>query len=172
MAITRPAAWSGDRICEVEGAFGAGHLGHFGPEIGYQWRERLSVSLQTRHQVIPRQVSDPTRIETARQWAHTLLGRAIYRLPDVHPRFQLYSGGVLGVGDGFRFRVDAAPSRTLTTSDTVRGGPVVVGPIGGIILPLLEGLSVVGEVRALFGLPDPAGMADLSIGLQFDTFQL
>jgi hypothetical protein len=157
---------------EVDPSFGSGHLGHFGPEIGYQWRERIAVSLQTRHQVIPQQASDPTQVDDSQQWAHTLIGRAIYLFPDYRPRLQPYTGGVVGIGEGFRFRVEAAPSRTLNTSDTIRGGPVVVGPIGGLIFRLTEGLSVVGEVRALFGLPDPGGMADLSIGLQFDTFQL
>ena len=49
---------------------------------------------------------------------------------------------------------------------------MVVGPIGGIIFPLFEGLSVVGELRGMLGLPDPAAMADFSLGLQVDTFQL
>jgi hypothetical protein len=157
---------------EIDPAFGAGQLGHFGPEIGYQWRDRLAVSLQTRHQVIPKIATDPTQVDDAHQWAHTLLARAIYLFPDIRARLQPYTGGVVGLGEGFRFRVEAAPSRTLNTSDTIRGGPVVVGPIGGLIFRLAEGLSVMGEVRALFGVPDPAGMADLSIGLQFDTFQL
>jgi hypothetical protein len=157
---------------EVDGAFGAGHLGHFGPEIGYQWRDRIALSLQTRHQVIPRQITDPTQIDTSQQWAHTLLARGVYLFRDLNPRFHLYAGGVLGVGEGFRFRVEAAPSRTLSTSDTVRSGPFVVGPIGGIIFPVAEGLSVVGELRAMMGVPDPGGMADLSIGIQVDAFQL
>ncbi len=157
---------------EIDGAFSAGHLGHFGPEIGYQWRDRIALSLQTRHQVIPRQITDPTQIDSSQQWAHTLLGRATYLFRDIHPRFQLYTGGVIGLGEGFRFRVEAAPSRTLSTSDTVRGGPAVVGPIGGIIFPLFEGLSVVGEVRGMLGLPDPAAMADISFGLQVDAFHM
>ena len=158
---------------EIDPGFGAGRLGHFGPEIGYQWRDRLSLSLQTRHQVIPRQSSDPTLVDASKQWAHTLVGRVIYVLyPDRYQRFRLYSGGVLGVGEGFRFRVEVAPSRTLPTSDTVRGGPFVFGPIGGIIYPLADGLSLVGELRVMFGALDPAGMADLSVGLQFDAFQL
>jgi hypothetical protein len=158
---------------EIDQSFGAGHLGHFGPEVGFQWRDRIALSLQTRHQVIPRQSTDPTRVGLSKQWAHTLLARAVYLIdPDRYRRFRLYTGGVLGVGGGFRFRVEAAPSRSLATSDTVRGGPLVLGPIGGIIYPVFEGLSLVGELRALFGAPDPAGMADLSVGLQFDAFQL
>jgi hypothetical protein len=157
---------------QVDAAFGPGHLGHFGPEVGYQWRDRIALSLQTRHQVIPRQTTDPTQIDDAQQWAHTLLARGIYLFREVHPRFHLYTGGVLGLGEGFRFRVEAAPSRTLSTSDTVRGGPVLVGPIGGIIFPFTEGLSVVGEVRGMMGLPDFGAMADFSLGIQFDTFSL
>ena len=88
---------------QIDGAFGAGHLGHFGPEIGYQWRERIALSLQTRHQVIPRQVTDPTQVDGSQQWAHTLLGRGIYLFRDIHPRFHLYTGGVVGVGRGLPF---------------------------------------------------------------------
>jgi hypothetical protein len=157
---------------QVAAAFSPGHLGHFGPEVGYQWRDRIALSLQTRHQVIPRQATDPTQIDDAQQWAHTLLARGIYLFREVHPRFHLYSGGVLGLGEGFRFRVEAAPSRRLSTSDTIRGGPLLVGPIGGIIFPFTEGLSLVGEVRGMIGLPDVGAMADFSLGIQFDTFQL
>ena len=72
----------------------------------------------------------------------------------------------------FAFRIDAQPSQNLSTSDTVRGGPVVVGPTAGFVLPLLERLSVVAEARILVGVPDKAGIFELNLGAQFDLFRL
>ena len=96
-----------------------------------------------------------------------MLAKAIYRYP--RERYQLYDGGVVGGGSGFRFRIDPQQSAALPASDTVRGGPVVFGPVGGIVLPLAERLSVVGELRVLVGAPDLAAMADFNVGLQFDS---
>jgi hypothetical protein len=155
----------------VDSGFGAATVGHFGAEIGVQWNENVAISLQSRSQVIPRQSTDPTRGGNPHQWAHSLLARAVYLIPREGAQF--YAGGVVGGGQGFRFRIDAQPSfRDLTTSDTVRGGPFVVGPVAGFILPLLERLSLVGEARILVGLPDEAGIFELNLGAQFDLFKI
>jgi hypothetical protein len=153
---------------EAGAAFGAGSLGHFGPEIGYQYRERLALVLASRHQVIPKNVTDPTQPGSPKQWGHTLLAKALYIFPAT--RYQLYAGGLLGGGSGFRFRVDPQPSQNLPTSDTVRGGPVVVGPVGGLIFPMIDKLSLVAEARLLAGAPDFATIAEINIGIQFDAF--
>jgi hypothetical protein len=152
----------------VDPAFAPGLLGYFGPEIGYQYDERLFVSLQGRHQVIPKKMPDPTATAKPKQWAHAALLRAAWLFPQ--PRFQAYAGGALGGGDGFRFRIDPQPSSQarLDTSDTVRGGPVVLGPLVGIVLPFEKLLSVVAEARLLSGLPDFGLMMDFSFGVQFD----
>ena len=147
-------------------AFGAGTIGQFGPEVGYQWRDRIALSAQTRHQIIPKVVSDPTRGGKPNQWAHSLILRATYLFP--RERYQPYLGGVLGGGSGFRFRIDPQPSNNLPTSDTVRGGPLVLGPVAGIVFPLVNRLHLVGELRALLGAPDLATLAEVNFGLQFD----
>jgi hypothetical protein len=58
----------------------------------------------------------------------------------LYPRGRLtpYVGGILGGGSGFRFRIDPQPSNNLSTSDTVRGGPLVLGPVAGLVFPLLQ----------------------------------
>jgi hypothetical protein len=154
----------------VNSGFGPGYIGHFGAEIGYQYTDQIAFALQGRHQVIPRKDTDPTRRGDPHQWAHTLLVRGTYMMP--FDRFQMVAGGVLGAGSGFRFRIDPQPGKTLSTSDTVRGGPVVVGPTAGVIFPLAPRFSLVGDVRLLFGLPTFGAMADLNVGLQFDIFDL
>jgi hypothetical protein len=164
--------WHGKQDLEtVDGkqagaAFGMGAIGHFGPEVGYQYSDKLSFTLQSRHQVIPRKVADPTMQGNSKKWGHTILAKAMVREP--RERYQLYYGGTVGGGSGFRFRIDPQQSAALPASDTVRGGPVVLGPVGGIVLPLAERLSVVGEMRLLVGAPDFAAMADFNAGLQFD----
>jgi hypothetical protein len=155
---------------QVDAGFGAGSLGHFGLEVGWQRNERLSLSLQGRHQIIPRKDTDQTRPGTSPQWAHSVLAKALYSFPQT--RYQLFAGGALGGGQGFRFRIDPQPSRNVPSSDTTTGGPVVVGPVAGIIFPLLDRLSLVGEVRALAGIPHFGMILDVNLGLQFDTFNL
>jgi hypothetical protein len=173
---------------QVGAAFGMGAIGHFGPEVGYQYSDKLAFTLQTRHQVIPevgyqysdklaftlqtrhqvipRKIADPTVQGSSKKWGHTVLAKAMYRVP--RERYQLYYGGAIGGGSGFRFRIDPQQSEGLPASDTVRGGPAVFGPVGGIVLPLADRLSVVGEMRVLVGAPDLAAIADFNAGLQFD----
>jgi hypothetical protein len=152
------------------GSFGAGFapgtLGYFGPEFGYQVNDKVAVSLQTRHQVIPKIQPDMTTAINPHQWAHSVLARATYRFP--FTRFQLYAGGVLG-GGYFRFRTEYVPSAgAAASSDTVRCGPGVVGPVAGITFPFSKAVSLVGEFRTLVGFPNFGAMADFSLGLQFD----
>ena len=157
-------------ISEVGAAFAPTGLGHFGFEVGGQLNDRVAVSLQSRHQVIPRQVLDSTAPPSSKPWAHAIFARAVYLFP--REGAQLYVGGMAGGGDGFRFRIDAQPSRGLGNSDTVRGGPFALGPVAGFVLPVLERLSLVAETRLLVGLPDAAVAAELNLGAQFDLFRL
>ena len=154
------------RPLEAGAAFGPAAVGHFGPEFGFQYRERIAVSIGTRHQIIPKVVSDPTNEGSPKQWAHSILARAMYIFP--RERLQPYLGGLLGGGSGFRFRIEPQPSQNLSTSDTVRGGPIVLGPVAGVVFPILNRLSLVGEVRALVGVWDVATLMEGNLGLQFD----
>jgi hypothetical protein len=81
-------------------------------------------------------------------------------------------GALVGVGQGFRFKIDAQPSQNLDDSDTVRGGPFMLGPVAGIVLPLVERLSLVAEARLIGGFPDKAAVAELNVGAQFDLFSV
>jgi hypothetical protein len=157
-------------ISEVGAGFGAIGVGHFGIDVGAQWNDQWAFSLQTRHQVIPRKTLDTTAPSSSKPWAHSLFARAAYLIP--REAAQLYVGGMLGGGSGFRFRIDPAPSMGLGNSDTVRGGPIALGPVAGFVLPVLEKLSLVAEARVLVGVPDVAAAAELNIGAQFDLFDL
>ena len=113
---------------------------------------------------------DKTAPPSSKPWAHAIFARAVYLFP--REAAQLYVGGMAGGGGGFRFRIDAQPSRGLGNSDTVRGGPFALGPVAGFVLPLLERLSLVAEARLLVGVPDVAAAAELNLGAQFDLFRL
>jgi hypothetical protein len=154
----------------VNSGFAPAALGHFGAEVGAQWSDTWAFAIQSRHQVIPRKATDPTLGQDTKQWAHSIMARAAYLFPREGAQF--FAGAVLGGGQGFRFRVDAQPSQNLPTSDTVRGGAFVAGPVAGFILPLVEKLSLVAEARALVGLPDTAGLFELNLGIQFDLFRI
>lgn len=154
----------------VDSGFGPTAVGHFGADIGVQMNDRFALSLQTRHQVIPAKSTDPTRADNPHQWAHAAFVRAAYIFPREGAQF--YAGGMAGGGQGFRFRIDAQPGANLSTSDTVRGGAFVLGPVLGFILPMLEKLSLVVEARVLAGLPDAAVAGELNLGAQFDIFHL
>ncbi len=152
----------------VDAGFAPTTLGHFGAELGVQWNEDWAFSLHTRHQVIPRQGG--SRGGTPHQWAHAAFVRGVHIF--AREGAQLFAGGLVGGGQGFRFRIDAQPGRLLTTSDTVRGGPLMAGPVGGFVLPLLPKLSITGEARLVVGFPDKAAALELNLGAQFDLFTL
>lgn len=162
----RGARLEGRSDLEVNSALGPGALGHFGAEFGYQWKDRVSLALQSRHQVIPQEVADPGQAGGAKQWAHSVLVRLNYIYP--YERYQFFLGGLAGAGQGFRFRISPQQSQQLGASDTVRAGPGIVGPVAGVIVPFAERMSLVAELRGLVGVPDFGAMADLNLGLQFD----
>jgi hypothetical protein len=153
-----------------EGGFGVASLGHFGAEIGAQWSDSAAFSLISRHQVIRHSSTDPGVASTGHSWAHSLFARGVYLMPREGAQF--YLGGLVGGGQGFRFKIDAQPGSNLVASDTVRGGMFVVGPVGGLILPIADRLSLEVEARILGGLPDKAVVGELNIGAQFDLFSL
>jgi hypothetical protein len=145
-------------------AFSWAVLGQFSPEVGYQLTPNWAASLQGRHQLIPKKDTDPTRPGSPKQWAHSLLARASYLVD--YQRLQLFATGSLGVGSGFRFRIDPQPSKGLESSDTVRGGPGLIGAGAGLLVPFSSRLALVSEANLLFGIGDFAVMLDLGLGLQ------
>jgi hypothetical protein len=56
----------------------------------------------------------------------------------------------------------------LDTSDTVRGGPVVLGPGVGAVMPFAHRFALAGEIRMLFGVPDFASIVEALLGVQYD----
>lgn len=167
--------WHGERNLEYRKDLrvGAGQslagLAHLMPEIGYQISDSFAVVLQGRHQYIPNEGSGDGRVGAPASAAHAVLLRGLYLFGDGN--FQAFLSGAVGGGEGFRLVIPPRPtpndpSTSLLRSDTVRGGPVVVGPGAGIIYHFSKMLALNVEVKGLAGLPDFALVADVGGGLQ------
>jgi hypothetical protein len=143
-------------------------LVHFLPEIGYQVTDRFALSIQGRHQLIVGQGSDDRFTGSPATAAHAVLARALYHLWDGDAR--MFVAGIAGGGQGFRLVVPPQPfggvDGELKQSDTVRGGPVVLGGGLGFLYHFNETFAYSAELRLLVGVGDIAATADLSTGLQ------
>jgi hypothetical protein len=170
LALGKGMGWQGGGPLEFRkdqevaaGTLGGG-LVQLLPEIGYQWTERLALSLQLRVQFVPTEGSgDPTPGKPAER-AIAALVRATYAVGDGNVR----GFGSLAVGGGDGFRLKVAPNRQtgLVRSDTVRGGPFLAGAGGGVIYHFNPHVAWPTELRALAGVPDIALSVELTSGIE------
>ena len=136
-------------------------LGQATPEVGYFLTPSLSVSLQGRLQYLPQ-----TSPRTAKG-AVAFLARLLYFTKGETVRF--YFGPVLGGGEGFRLQVTGLHTDIASrpvVSDTVKGGPVILGAAGGLSVALTDSLSWIVETNILAGIPAFSMVADLNTGLR------
>jgi hypothetical protein len=138
--------------------------GHIGLQAGYQLTDELAFSLVTRSQYIPKSGNDPNRTGHPANGAHALLVKGEYDFAGEQHLF--YAGGMLGVG-AFRLGFEPNTDRGILTNDTVKGGPILLGPMGGAMYNFKGHLTAFGELGVLFGIGDSALIADLNIGLQY-----
>jgi len=153
----------------VDAGTGMSGLLQLSPEVGYQWTENVSVSLQTRHQYIPETGSGDTRHPgSPAHGANAVLLKATYYLS--FDNVQMYVSGAVGGGEGFRIVIPPKPSPDpmldLPRNDTVRGGPVLLGPGGGFMYHFTRHMAVNVELRTLLGLPTLGFVADVLGGVQ------
>jgi hypothetical protein len=140
-------------------------LGHFSPEVGLQWTPRLAFTLQSRHQWIPISGKDDDAAGRPATWALAVLARAYYHWRDLD-NLQIAGTASLGAGTAFRLRVPADERGGLPRSDTIDGGPVVLGPGALCLYHLNRHFALAGEMRMLVGLHKFATLFDLSVGSQ------
>ena len=79
------------------------------------------------------------------------------RRGELHPFFSLTAGGGTfdtSVDPASHAPTSAAPNMNQACVDTIRRGPILVGPGGGIIYDLTESLSGVLQVNAVLAFPD------------------
>ena len=147
------------------------------PEFGYWLTSSLMLSVQLRYQIITGTV-DPyfngVDYKTA-HYAFAAFAKATWKLGDdegsFHPFFSLMGGG------GYiRHVVTLHPTRAPTGCgmmmnqscvDTIQGGPILVGPGGGIFYDLTDNLSLVGQANAVLGFWDFTFNLDINVGLAY-----
>jgi hypothetical protein len=148
------------------GLAGSGLL-HVMPELGIQYDEKLALSLQSRHQYIPTSGGpDSAVVGPPRRTAHALLARIHYELWGGE-RFQFLTTATVGGGSGFRLKIAPAPQSGLAASDTVLGGPLVLGPGATLFVNFTDSVLLAAEIRLLAGFDKFAALAEGSLGLQY-----
>jgi hypothetical protein len=162
--------WHGKRVLEfrteeaVASGFSPGTLVQVTPEIGYQSDERTAFSLQLRYQFIPETGSGDTKTGHPRHgaWAALARGYRFFGSGNLQPFLTATVGG----GQGFRLVVPPHPDLGVARNDTVRGGPIVLGPGAGFIYNFTRHFGWTAEARLLAGVPDFAVVAELATGGQ------
>ncbi len=148
---------------ESKVGFSPGGLIHLLPEIGYQWDDEWAVSLQLRYQLIPEEGSGDSQSGHPAHSATSVIARA-YRFMQ-KGNLDYFMTGNFGVGEGFRLGVAKAPP-DLPRNDTVRAGPVVLGPGAGVIYHFNPHLAWTLDTRILLGVWQFAAVLDVATGLQ------
>ena len=133
------------------------------PELGYWLTSSLMLSLQLRYQYITgttELVAPGTGdVHKAANYAFAAFAKATWKLGDDegswHPFFSLAGGG------GYiRHEVTLHPTQNpklcgaksdQACVDTIQGGPILVGPGGGIFYDLTDSISLVGQANAVVG---------------------
>jgi hypothetical protein len=140
-------------------------LAAFSPEVGYRFSDKFALSLQSRHQLVPRSGTVMEgKTDDRPTMAHAIFARAHYRLYELQEKLALWGTATLGGGSAIRLYVPANPDVGLPSSDTVAAGPVALGPGVSLRYQATRRLGLVGEVRALLTVGGFAALADLNLG--------
>ena len=129
-----------------------------GAECAHVSRASFCSSRASRHRRIAAH-----RIAPAKS-AHALSAHFYYNLwEDIQA--QLVTTATLGGGSAFRLKVN--PDAVLTASDTVSGGPVVLGPGMAFFYNLSSHVLIAAEVKLLIGMAKWAALLDGTLGVQY-----
>ncbi len=143
----------------------AAGLAHALPEIGYQVTDDLALSIQGRFQYAPVEGSGDPLPGNPRQSATAYLLRGTLNLGE-GPLHTFASACVGGApGGGFRLVVPASREMELPRSDTVRGGPFLIGGGAGLVYHFSRRIAWPLEARVLAGLPSLAAVVELGTGV-------
>jgi hypothetical protein len=148
------------------------------PEFGYWLTSKLMLSLQLRYQYVTGTVElvDPSnsQVHKPANYAFAVFAKATWELGDDegswHPFFSLAAGG------GYiRHVVTLHPTQSpklcgakgdQACVDTIQGGPILVGPGGGVFYDLTDNISLVGQANTVIGFWDNFTFnVDLNIGV-------
>ncbi len=147
-----------DRVTSFTPGLAFAGAGHASPELGYMITATTALTIQTRHQYIPR----PDSVTAG--GANAAFLRALFFTGTGPSRF--YGILAAGGGEGFRLKVEAATNDNRLVQDTVRGGPFVGGAGVGYSHDLGQTLELMLETNVLAGVPDFSMAFDVNAGVR------
>jgi hypothetical protein len=154
------------------------------PEFGYWLTSSLMLSVQLRYQIITGTI-DPYNPMTGHDYktanyALAAFAKATWKLGDdegsLHPFFSLAAGGGYIRHEvtlhptnppDFPPNWNCGPKGTQACVDTIQGGPILVGPGGGIFYDLTDNLQLVGQANAVLGFWDFTVNLDINVGIAY-----
>jgi hypothetical protein len=151
---------------------------HVAPEVGYWLTDSLMLSVQLRYQFITGTVpvydSMGHEHKTA-NYAFAAFAKATWKLGDdegsLHPFFSLAAGGGY-IRHVVTLHPTTAPQgcgqdQMQACVDTIQGGPILIGPGGGIFYDLTDNLQLVGQANAVLGFWDFTFNLDINVGIAY-----
>jgi hypothetical protein len=135
------------------------------PEVGYQMSDRFAFGVQLTWQRLSGSGIGDAQMGSPATSGFSLLARGSYHTGE--GRVQLVYSGFLGAGDGLHLVVPPLPDQGLRRNDSVRTGPVLLGPGLGLLFHLQQHAAIVAETRLLAGVPQFAAIMDARLGAQF-----
>jgi hypothetical protein len=154
----------------VHAGFSPAGLLQIEPEVGYQWNEKLSVSVMARYQYAPKDADAYAPRPGERDILTSALAgfvRAQFGFL-THDHFQPHASGGLGIGDSFLVNVRkqcSDSSCTLNHSDTLHGGPVGLILGIGAIFPVSPTFGVFVDVNEIATLPRFMALTEVNLGV-------
>jgi hypothetical protein len=152
------------RDLRIQGNLGPAGVVLLTPEVGYQLSHRLAIGVQLYWQQLSGEGIGDAQAGSPARRSFTVLARGSYHAGD--GRLQWLASAFLGAGDGFHLVVPPLPDQGLRRNDSVRAGPVVVGPGTGLLLHLHPHAALIAETRLLSGLPRWGAVIDTRVGAE------
>ncbi len=150
------------------------------PEAGYWLSSSLMLSIQLRYSFITgttdiyetTQTQCPNKVCHTANYAFAVFAKATWKYGEgkFHPFFSLAAGGgrirhvVSFKNQGY---ANCGPNHNEACSDTIGGGPVLLGPGGGLMYDIGERASVVLQANATLGFPTFTANLDGNLGVAF-----
>jgi hypothetical protein len=165
-AIGKKTEAFGKDNVQFKSGFAPAYLGQLVPEIGFFIGRNTAMSATGRIQWI-----QGSKYGTASGAWSGLLRFLFFTEPDGKVRW--YFSTAVGGGEGIRLRVNAAVNDDrgnptgVTVSDTVQGGPFLVGLGGGMAYKVSRRWYWTVDTQVLVGIPKPSSVIDLTTGLRW-----
>jgi hypothetical protein len=150
-------------------------LGHIAPEVGYWLRPNMMVSVQLRLQRVSGTTDyymgngSTAKVLHTANYAAAAFAKVTWRLRSGpwYPFFSLAAGGgqirhVVSFAN--QNVMDCGPNHTEVCKDTIAGGPILVGPGGGLAWDLSDRVALLFQVNTQLGFPNFTFNVDGNIG--------